>query len=54
MPLETAGGTLILSGLLTPQAAAVADEFVAAGLERVRIRPSSDDAQWSTVVLRKP
>ncbi len=40
--------TLILSGLLTPQAAPLAAEF---GLTIARIRPSSDDAQWSVVVL---
>lgn len=48
-----AGGTLILSGLLTPQAQPLADEFVAAGLALVRVRPSSDDPQWSCVVLTK-
>jgi len=45
------GGTLILSGLLTPQAEPVAAEFVAAGLRRVRIRASTDDPQWSSVTL---
>jgi ribosomal protein L11 methylase PrmA len=45
------GATLILSGLLTPQAAPLAAEF---GLEIVRIRPSRDDAQWSSVTLKKP
>lgn len=47
------GGTLILSGLLTPQAQPVADEFVAAGMRLVRIRPSTDDPQWSSVTLRR-
>ena len=47
------GGTLILSGLLTPQAQPVADEFVAAGMRLVRIRASTDDAQWSSVTLRR-
>ncbi len=47
------GGTLILSGLLTPQAQPVADEFVAAGLRLVRVRPSTDDPQWSSVTLRR-
>lgn len=47
------GGTLILSGLLTPQAQPVADEFVAAGLRLVRVRPSADDPQWSSVTLRR-
>lgn len=46
-------GTLILSGLLTPQAAPLADEFVAAGMTLVAIRPSSDDPQWSSVTLSK-
>lgn len=45
------GGTLILSGLLTPQAAPLADEFVAAGMTLVTIRASTDDPQWSSVVL---
>jgi ribosomal protein L11 methyltransferase len=46
--------TLILSGLLTPQAAPLADEFVAAGMRLVRIRASTDDPAWSCVVLDKP
>jgi ribosomal protein L11 methyltransferase len=45
------GGTLILSGLLTPQAQPLADEYVAAGLQLVRVRPSTTDPQWSTAVL---
>ena len=45
------GGTLILSGLLTPQAQPLADEFVAAGLRCVRVRASTDDPAWSCVVL---
>jgi ribosomal protein L11 methyltransferase len=48
------GGTLILSGILTPQAEALAEEFVAAGLRLVRNRPSSDDAQWTAIVLERP
>jgi ribosomal protein L11 methyltransferase len=47
------GGTLILSGLLTPQAAPLADEFVAAGLRLVGIRASKDDPQWSSAVLAR-
>jgi ribosomal protein L11 methyltransferase len=47
------GGTLILSGLLTPQAQPIADEYVAAGLRVVRVRPSTDDPQWSSVTLRR-
>jgi ribosomal protein L11 methyltransferase len=44
-------GTLILSGLLTPQAQPLADEFVAAGMKLVSVRASTDDPQWSSVVL---
>jgi len=44
-------GTLILSGLLTPQAEPLAQEFVAAGMRLVRIRASTDDPQWSSVTL---
>lgn len=47
------GGTLILSGLLTPQAQPIADEFVAAGLRLVRVRASTDDPQWSSVTLER-
>jgi ribosomal protein L11 methyltransferase len=47
------GGTLILSGLLTPQAQPLADEFVAAGLRCLRVRPSADDPQWSAVTLTR-
>lgn len=47
------GGTLILSGLLTPQAQPIADEFVAAGLRLMRVRASTDDPQWSSVTLRR-
>ena len=45
------GGTLILSGLLTPQAQPLADEFVAAGMRCVHVRASLDDPQWSCAVL---
>jgi ribosomal protein L11 methyltransferase len=44
-------GTLILSGLLTPQAEPLAQEFVAAGLRLQRVRASTDDPQWSSVTL---
>jgi ribosomal protein L11 methyltransferase len=44
-------GTLILSGLLTPQARPLADEFASAGLRIVRVRASSDDPAWSSVTL---
>lgn len=47
------GGTLILSGLLTPQAAPLADEFVAAGMRLAGIRASTDDPQWSSAVLSR-
>jgi ribosomal protein L11 methyltransferase len=50
----TPGGTLILSGLLTPQAQPLADEFVAAGMQLVHVRPSTDDPQWSCAVLVRP
>ena len=46
------GATLVLSGLLTPQAQPLADEFVAAGLALVRVWASTDDPQWSCAVLR--
>ncbi len=45
------GGTLVLSGLLTPQAQPLADEFVAAGMRCVHVRASADDPQWSCAVL---
>ncbi|HUS32409.1 MAG TPA: 50S ribosomal protein L11 methyltransferase [Kofleriaceae bacterium] len=51
--LARTGGTLILSGLLTPQAAPLADEFVAEGLRLVAIRQSTDDPQWSSAVLAR-
>ena len=48
------GGTLVLSGLLSPQADAVADEYVARGLSKIAVRPSPDDGAWSSAVLRRP
>jgi len=45
------GATLVLSGLLSTQAPGVAEAYVAAGLELVALRPSADDAQWSSAVL---
>lgn len=48
------GGTLVLSGILTPQAEALAEEYVAAGLTLVRVRAASDDPQWTVVVLERP
>jgi ribosomal protein L11 methyltransferase len=47
------GGRLILSGLLTPQAEPLADEFVAAGMRKVSVRASTDDPQWSSVTLAR-
>jgi ribosomal protein L11 methyltransferase len=46
-------GALVLSGLLTPQAAPLADEFVALGMRLRAIRTSSDDAAWSAVILER-
>jgi ribosomal protein L11 methyltransferase len=43
------GGTLVLSGLLTPQAEPLAREFAPLRIER--IRASTDDPQWSSVTL---
>ncbi len=51
--IASTSGTLILSGLLTPQAAPLAAEFVAAGMQLVAITASTDDPQWSAVVLRR-
>ena len=48
------GGALLLSGLLTPQAAPLADEYVAAGMILVGIRASTDDVPWSSVALERP
>jgi ribosomal protein L11 methyltransferase len=45
------GGTLVLSGLLTPQAQPLADEFVAAGMQCRRVRASLEDREWSCAVL---
>ena len=51
MLVARTAGMLVLSGLLAPQAAPLAEEFVAAGMKLVRIRPSTVDPQWSSVVL---
>lgn len=48
------GGTLILSGLLTPQAEPLAAEYIAAGMHRRSIRRSQHDPEWSVVVLARP
>lgn len=47
------GGRLILSGLLTPQAEPLAQEFVAAGMRQVGLRASTQDPQWSSVTLMR-
>jgi ribosomal protein L11 methyltransferase len=47
------GGTLILSGLLTPQAEPLAAEYVAAGMQRREVRASRHDPEWSVVVLAR-
>ncbi|HSK01910.1 MAG TPA: 50S ribosomal protein L11 methyltransferase [Kofleriaceae bacterium] len=47
------GGTLILSGLLTPQAEPLAAEFVAAGMQRREVRASRHDPEWSVAVLAR-
>ncbi len=51
--ITATGGTLILSGLLTPQTAPLAQEFVAAGMKLVRIRASTHDPEWSSVTLAR-
>lgn len=48
------GGTLVLSGLLTPQAPAVAAEYEARGLTLVALRESLDDPAWSSATLVRP
>lgn len=45
------GGVLVLSGLLTPQAPAVADEYIARGLTLLSLRESPDDPAWSSATL---
>lgn len=47
------GGTLILSGLLTPQAQPLAAEYVAAGMRCRSVRASVHDPEWSVVVLAR-
>jgi hypothetical protein len=43
----------VLSGLLSTQAPGVAEAYVAAGLAQVALRPSADDAHWTSVVLQR-
>jgi ribosomal protein L11 methyltransferase len=45
------GGALVLSGLLTPQAQPLADEFAAAGMRCRHVRASTEDREWSCAVL---
>jgi ribosomal protein L11 methyltransferase len=47
------GGALVLSGLLSDQAGAVAGAYEAAGLAREVLRPDGADPSWSGVVLRR-
>jgi ribosomal protein L11 methyltransferase len=47
------GGTLILSGLLTPQAQPLAAEYVAAGMRCQSVRASLHDPEWSVAVLAR-
>jgi ribosomal protein L11 methyltransferase len=49
--IKRCSGRLILSGLLTPQAAPLAEEFIDAGMKLVKIRASAADGEWSSVVL---
>jgi ribosomal protein L11 methylase PrmA len=46
------GGWLVLSGLLTEQAAPVAELYRGAGLAVEEIRPGEEDPAWSAVLLR--
>ena len=48
------GGTLVMSGLLSPQAEAVAEDYAAVGFTVEAIRPSAADPAWSSAVLRRP
>ena len=52
-PRVAPGGTLVMSGLLSPQAEPVADEYVVDGFECVAVRPSDADPAWSSAVLRR-
>jgi ribosomal protein L11 methyltransferase len=47
------GGLLVLSGILTNQMDGVAEAYLAAGLQKVAIRPSADDPTWSSLVLQR-
>ena len=52
-PRVAPGGTLVMSGLLSPQAEAVAEAYAAVGFTVVAIRPSAADPAWSSAVLRR-
>jgi ribosomal protein L11 methyltransferase len=47
-------GTVVLSGLLSPQADPIATFYEQAGLSRLRISTLDEDPDWSAVVLRAP
>ena len=53
-PRVAPGGTLVMSGLLSPQAEAVAEDYAAVGFTVEAIRPSAADPAWSSAVLRRP
>jgi ribosomal protein L11 methyltransferase len=53
-PRVAPGGTLVMSGLLSPQAEAVAEDYAAVGFKVEAIRPSAADPAWSSAVLRRP
>jgi|JI10StandDraft_1071094.scaffolds.fasta_scaffold58758_6 ribosomal protein L11 methyltransferase len=52
-PRVAPGGTLVMSGLLSPQAPDVAEEYLADGFTLVAIRESSLDPAWSSAILRR-
>ena len=52
VPRVAAGGTLVLSGLLTEQVDRVARSFVDAGLDLDRVVRSDRDPEWSAAHLR--
>jgi ribosomal protein L11 methyltransferase len=52
-PRVAPGGTLVMSGLLSPQAPDVAAEYLPDGFTLVAIRESSLDPAWSSAILRR-
>lgn len=54
VPRVAPGGLLMLSGLLTTQARAVAEEYAATGLVIESVTASTLDPEWSGVRLRRP